>query len=104
MWLNIDFSARTSGNGDNARIRSYWTNDLGLYKAFGKDTWSIKLQLNDVFGTWRQQFTTFDALVRTDVNKIYDTRDFSIILRYNFNTARSRFKGHGAGNTEKERF
>ena len=104
MWLNIDFSARTSGNGDNARIRSYWTNDLGLYKAFGKDTWSIKLQLNDVFGTWRQQFTTFDALTRTDVNKIYDTRDFSITLRYNFNTARSRFKGHGAGNTEKERF
>ncbi|MGP1493570.1 MAG: outer membrane beta-barrel protein [Prevotella fusca] len=104
MWLNIDFSARTSGNGENAHIRSYWTNDLGLYKSFAKDTWNIKLQVNDVFGTWRQQFIMFDALTRMDVNKIRDTRDFSVTLRYNFNAARSRYKGHGAGNAEKDRF
>ena len=32
-----------------------------------------------------------------------DTRRFSIGIRYNFNTTRSKFKGTGAGNEEKTR-
>lgn len=32
-----------------------------------------------------------------------DTRSFSIGIRYNFNTTRSKFKGTGAGNEEKTR-
>lgn len=104
VWLNVDVSVRTSGNGDNAYIQSYWINNLGLYKSFHNDAWSIKLQLNDLFGTLRQNFITYDALTRTMVNKFYDTRDFSVTFRYNFNAAHSRYKGSGAGNIEKNRF
>lgn len=104
MWLNVDFSAQTSGNGDNVYIKSCWNCDLGLYKSFANDTWSVKLQLNDVFNTYRQQMTQYDALSTVRVNKIYDTRDLSLTIRYNFNSARSRYKGRGAANTEKDRF
>lgn len=65
---------------------------------------AIKLQLNDVFNTYRQQMTQYDALSAVSVNKIYDTRDLSLTIRYNFNSARSRYKGRGAANSEKERF
>ncbi len=104
IWLNVDFSAQTSGNGDNVYIKSGWNCDLGLYKSFANDTWSVKLQLKDVFNTYSQQIISYDALSTMSVNKIYDTRDLSITIRYNFNAARSRFKGRGAANSEKDRF
>ena len=103
IWLNVDFSARTSGNGDNVYLKSRWNCDLGLYKSFADDSWSVKLQLNDVFNTYRQQMTQYDALSTVSVNKIYDTRDLSLTIRYNFNSARSRYKGRGAANAEKGR-
>lgn len=104
MWLNVDFSARTSGNGDNVYLKSRWNCNLGLYKSFASDTWSVKLQLNDVFNTYSQQMTQYDAMSTVSVNKIYDTRDLSLTIRYNFNAARSRYKGRGAANAEKDRF
>lgn len=104
MWLNVDFSAQTSGNGDNIYLKSRWNCDLGLYKSFAEARWSVKLQLNDVFNTYRQQMIIYDALSKGYVNKIYDTRDLSLTIRYNFNVARSRYKGRGAANTEKDRF
>lgn len=104
MWLNVDFSARTSGNGDNYYLKPYWQCNLGLYKSFANDTWSVKLQLNDIFNTWRQELLSYDAISTMSVNKIYDTRDLSITIRYNFNSTRSRYKGRGAGNSEKDRF
>lgn len=100
----VYFSARTSGNGDNLYLKSYWQCNLGLYKSFADDTWSVKLQLNDVFDTWRQEFTSYDAISAINVNKLYDTRDLSITIRYNFNSIRSRYKGNGAGNSDKNRF
>lgn len=104
MWLNIDFAAQTSGNGDNVYIKSRCNCDLGLFKTFANDTWSMKLQFNDVFNTYRQQMTIYDALSETSINKTYDTRDLSLTIRYNFNAARSRYKGRGAANAEKDRF
>ncbi|GFI14143.1 hypothetical protein IMSAGC008_01695 [Muribaculaceae bacterium] len=103
VWVNIDFSARTSGNGDNLYLKPYWQCNMGLYKSFAHDSWSVKLQLNDVFDTWRQDMISYDALSSIFSKKIYDTRDLSITVRYNFNSARSRYKGRGAGNTDKSR-
>ncbi|MCM1067419.1 MAG: TonB dependent receptor [Muribaculaceae bacterium] len=104
LWLNVDFSAQTSGNSDNIYLRSRWNCNLGLYKSFANDTWSIKIQFDDVFNTYRQEMTSFDAVSTSHVKKLYDTRDISLTLRYNFNTARSRYKGSGAGSSEKGRF
>ena len=104
IWLNVDFSSGTSGNGDNCYVKPYWQCNLGLYKSFANDTWSIKLQLNDVFDTWRQSVILYDAISCNVTNKLYDTRDLSLTIRYNFNSSRSRYKGRGAGNTYKTRF
>lgn len=104
MWLNVDFSARTSGNGDNFYLKAYWQCNLGLYRSFADDTWSVKLQLNDVFDTWRQDITLYDAMSTISTNKILDIRDLLLTIRYNFNSARSRYKGRGAANTDKSRF
>lgn len=104
LWLNADFSFHSSGDTENNSIRNYWNCDLSLFKSFLKDTWSVKLQLNDVFGTWRQEFVMYDALTRSSVVKRYDTRDINLTIRYNFNAAHSRYKGRGVANDEKVRF
>lgn len=103
IWLNLDFSARTAGDADNMHVGSTWQCDFGLYKSFADDTWNLKLQLNDIFDTSRMEATSYDALSRIHINKLYDTRDLSLTLRYNFNAAHSRYRGHGAANTEKGR-
>lgn len=103
LWINLDFSARTSGNTENIYVKSRWNCDVGIYKSFASDTWSVKLQLNDVFNTYRQQMKFYDALTTSSVNKIFDTRDLSLTIRCNFNGARSRYKGRGVANAEKGR-
>lgn len=104
IWLNVDFSARTSGNTENIYVRSRWSCNIGLYKSFANDTWSVKLQLDDLFNTYRQRMTFYDALTLSSVNKFIDTRDLSITLRYNFNPARSRYKGRRASASATTRF
>lgn len=104
ILLNIDFSARTSGNGDNYYLKAYWQCNMGLYKSFANDRCSVKIQFNDIFDTWQQDIISYDALSTIYSKKIYDTRDLSITIRYNFNFARSRYNGLGAGNTDKNRF
>lgn len=104
IWFNVDFSARTSGNSENLYVSSTWQCNMALYKSFAGDSWNLKLQLDDVFDTSRQEFTSYDALSRVSVRKFYDTRDLSLTLRYNFNSARSRYRGRGAANEEKHRF
>lgn len=103
LWLNVDFAGRTSGDSENLHLKSSWNCDIGIYKSFANDTWSLKLQLNDVFGTWRQEFVSYDAISAISANKIYDTRDLTLTIRYNFNSARSRYKGKGVANSEKGR-
>lgn len=102
--FNIDFSARTSGNGDNFYLKSYWQCNLGIYKSFANESWSIRVQVDDVFDTWRQEIVVYDALSSMIVRKMFDTRDLSLTMRYNFNSAHSRYKGRGAGNAAKSRF
>ena len=100
MYLGL---LHTDGDAENNRNHNYWNCDIGLYKSFLNDTWNVKLQLGDVFGTWRQKFVMYDALTRSSVVKRYHTRDLNLTIRYNFNATRSRYKGHGAGNDEKGR-
>lgn len=103
LWLNVDLSSRTSGDSENLHLKSSWNCDIGIYKSFADDTWSLKLQLNDVFDTWRQEFVSYDAISAISANKNYDTRDLTLTIRYNFNAARSRYKGSGVANSEKGR-
>lgn len=103
VLLNVDLSARTSGNGDNLYLGSYWTCNVALYKSFARETLDMRLSLNDLFGTWRQQFTLYDAISVSAVEKIYDTRDLLLTIRYHFNAAKSRYKGTGAGHPTKSR-
>lgn len=64
---------------------------------------SLKLQFNDLFDTYRQHITSYDAISTSSSMKLLDTRDLSLTLRYNFNTARSRYKGCNPSDADRNR-
>ena len=131
-WLNLDFSWRTKGNAENMYLEDTWQCDLGLYKSFNNDKWSVKLQCNDLFSTansgmvlrsdirendkWSVKlqcndlFSTANSgmILKSDIReitmkKVLDTRNFSLTVRYKFNAAKSKYKGTGAGDSQKSR-
>lgn len=103
IWLNVDFSYRTAGNAENMYLDDTWQCDLGLYKSFNNDQWTIKLQCNDLFSTAQSNMILQSDIREIAMKKDWDTRDISITVRYNFNTAKSKYKGTGAGESQKSR-
>ncbi len=102
-WLNVDFSWRTAGNAENMYLEDTWQCDLGLYKSFNNDRWSVKLQCNDLFSTANSAMVLRSDIREITMNKVLDTCNFSITVRYKFNATKSKYKGTGAGKDQKSR-
>ena len=103
VWLNADLSWRSAGDSENIHLSQSWQFDLSLYKAFFHDRLSVKLALNDVFASMRQKITIFSDVHQFYLDKRTDNRSLKLTIRYNFNPARSKYKGTGAGNAVKGR-
>ncbi len=103
IWLNADLSWRSAGDSENIHMTQSWQFDLSLYKAFFHDRLSVKLAVNDVFASMRQKITIFSDIHQFYLGKRTDNRSLRLTIRYNFNPARSKYKGTGAGNDVKSR-
>ena len=103
IWLNADLSWRSAGDSENIHMSQSWQFDLSLYKAFFHDRLSVKLAVNDVFASMRQKITIFSDIHQFYLDKRTDNRSLKLTIRYNFNPARSKYKGTGAGNDVKGR-
>ena len=103
VWLNADLSWRSAGDSENIHLGQSWQFDLSLYKAFCHDRLSVKLAFNDVFASMRQKITIFSDIHQFYLDKRTDNRSLKLTIRYNFNPARSKYKGTGAGNDVKGR-
>lgn len=102
-WLNVDFSWRTEGNAENMYLEDTWQCDLGLYKSFCNDRWSVKLQCNDLFSTANSGMVLRSDVREIRMKKMLDTRNISVTVRYKFNATKSKYKGTGAGIDQKSR-
>ena len=103
-WLNADFSWRSAGDAENMRLASSWQFDISLYKAFWNDRLSVKLACTDLFSSIRQDVTIYNDVRQMYLHKHLDTRNLELTVRYNFNPAKSKYRGQGAGNDVKSRF
>ena len=102
-WINADFAYRTNGNTENLYMKGMWKFDLSIYKAFAHDKWSLKISCEDVFNTSRSKAWLYSDVRRIYMHKINDTRTIELTFRYNFNAAKSKYKGTGAANEERNR-
>ena len=74
-----------------------------LQKSFMKERLSCTLYANDIFRTSKSNMTTFYAIGQTAQDVYTYTQLVGLTLSYNFNASRSKYKGSGAGNDEKNR-
>ena len=103
-WLNADFSWRSAGDTENIHLAQSWQFDISLYKAFWNDRLTVKLACTDLFASIRQKATIYSDIREIYLDKRLDTRNLELTVRYNFNPAKSKYRGQGAGNDTKGRF
>lgn len=101
--LTSNLSWRGKGESENISLGQTWQIDLAATKTFGKH-WEVRAVLNDVFNTSGNT----DFSIYSDNSLFYTNRDINARLvefsiRYKLNISKSKYKGKGAGNTEKLR-
>lgn len=104
IWLNADMQWMSAGNDENTYLKSTSYLNAKLYKAFCNNRFSVTLEANDIFNKNNRDFTFYNKDVTIYQNNKSDNRSFMVTLQYNFNSTRDRYKGQGAGQSEKERF
>ena len=82
---------------------SNFTVNARLQKSFFNERLSCTLYANDIFRTSKSKMTTYYAIGLTDQDVYTYTQCVGLTLSYNFNVSRSKYKGSGAGNDEKNR-
>ena len=78
--------------------------DFRLSKSFLKDdALSVTLTANDIFHTQHNAMTAYSIGTSTTFTEYYDHQRVGITLSYKFNATKSKYKGTGAGQSEKSR-
>ena len=100
--LDVNGSWTTKGYQNNI----YLADDMfdlnsSLYKSFLKDKLTLQLQAYNIFNP--KQVATVYSGIRVMQNTQVMHRQISLTLRYKFNTTRSKYKGTGAGESQKNR-
>ena len=100
-WM---MSYTTKGYGRN--IYSYkpkFCTNVSVYKAFLKDRLSFQLFVYDLFGTENIHMSAHYGKMKEMVCDNLSISKVSLTVRYKFNTTRSKYKGTGAGESQKNR-
>ena len=95
----------SKGMTENSKLtRNNCTFDFSVRKAFLNNRLSVTVGVNDLFNRSANQLLLYTNNLSIDTKQELDSRDFYVTLRYKFNTARSKYKGTGAGQSERKRF
>ena len=77
--------------------------DISLRKSFLNDALSVELKGVDLFKGRSDIVRMISDIYEIHQKNEFDSREFVLTIRYNFNSARSKYKGTGAGEQQKSR-
>lgn len=103
MNAAIRLNASTTHADGFLMMKSGYSVNLQFDKSFANRTWIIYLSANDIFKTAKERWTMYGLGAGTTKDCYNYTRCISLQVTYNFNAKRSKYKGTGAGNEEKNR-
>jgi hypothetical protein len=81
-----------------------WYVNAKIYKGFFDNAFSVTLEAKDLFNTSRNEAVLYNDAVQIAQKNFTPGRSVMLTLQYRFNTTRDRYRGTGAGNSEKSRF
>lgn len=96
--------AQTEGNMENTFIRKgYFGVDLSLYKSWEQGKYSLQLYIRDLLGTADMHRVFYSNSEKVAYYDAYSSSMISLTFRYHFNTTKSKYKGTGAGVSQRDR-
>lgn len=104
-WL-LNLKARLGLRGKQSYTikQQYGTVSLRVVKTFFKDkSLRVALSADDIFNTGRDRFTGYGDRTYYDSRTWSDTQRIGISVNYTFNATKTKYKGTGAGESEKQR-
>ncbi len=104
-FIEASFWWRSRGDWKNwSYTHTQSTVNLRVYKMFLDKSLSVYLSVNDIFNGMLYHADIYSGNVKMQSNVNNHGRNVELTIRYNFNTTKSRYKGTGAGLSEKDRF
>lgn len=103
--FSLDSRFRSSGETQNVRLTNdMFVVDAGITKSFNDDRFRIEFKVSDLFYGNKESVLLYNKQMELFQSSRYDSRELELTVRYKFNTAKSKYKGQGAGNSEMGRF
>ncbi len=102
--LDADLQLQTPGYNQNCFVKTSGHINFSVQKMFFNDSFAVRLEVNDITNTDYSRVILYCGNVKTWSNNRYDSRNVRLTLRYRFNASSSRYRGTGAGSSEKQRF
>lgn len=105
IWLNVDAQLMTPSWDYNMKLTNTpaYVN-AKIYKGFHNNAFSVTLEAKDLFNSSQKDAMMYNDAVQIVQNNFSPGRSVMLTLQYRFNTTRDRYRGTGAGNSEKSRF
>ena len=105
IWMNIDAQLMTPTWDNNMKLSNTpWYVNAKIYKGFFNDRFGITVEAKDLFNTSQNDARFYNNAVQIDQKNFASGRSVMLTFQYRFNTTRDRYRGTGAGNSEKSRF
>lgn len=102
--FNVDINWSDKSYEQNRVYAESWGVNVSLYKGFLNNRLTLLLQGNDIFNTRRMNYWAYYGKLRTaSQNSEPNMRSGRLTVRYMLNTSKSKYKGTGAGKSQKER-
>lgn len=105
IWLNVDAQVMTSSWDNNMKLSNTpWYVNAKIHKGFLNERFGVTLEAKDLFDSSQNDAVMYNDAVRIVQTNYSPGRSVMLTLQYRFNTTRDRYRGTGAGNSEKSRF
>lgn len=97
-------TARTKGyQGNEFYNRGWFGTDLSLHKSLLNDRLILQLYVRDIFGTGDESCITYSGKEQSAYREEYSMSTVTFTVRYLLNPSRSKYKGTGAGESQRRR-
>ncbi len=103
LTANVNFNFTSRGDMENVTISEpLYLLDIGATKTFLNDRLSIKVTGHNLLNSQEHYKLRYGLRTMCQTQR-RDVREVEFTVRYKFNAAQSKYKGTGAGTSEKER-
>lgn len=103
ILLSVGMNGNLEGNSDLLLIKSGFRTNIQISKRFLDNKLYTALSAQDIFGTDLERWSMHTTNRKFTKWNDGDNRGIFFIMSYNFNTTRSKYKGQGAANEERNR-